>query len=67
MVSLLTVGPSFGKPSSTLTRPRKVTVMRVCVYCDRGVEGVVCPTCHEYKGLMAVEEWEDYTGEVWEG
>lgn len=39
--------------------------MRICVFCDNAVEGIVCPTCHEYKGLMPIEEWEDYTGQEW--
>ena len=38
----------------------------ICAYCDSMVDGMICPDCHEYKGLMSIEEWESYTGEVWE-
>ena len=38
----------------------------VCVYCDNRVYDVYCSNCMEYKGIMTVDEWEDYTGEVWE-
>jgi hypothetical protein len=40
--------------------------MVVCVYCEEVVAPPVCVTCNEYKGLMTVGEWEDYTGEKWE-
>jgi hypothetical protein len=40
--------------------------MTVCVYCEEVVAPPVCLRCHEYKGLMTVAEWEDYTGEKWE-
>lgn len=39
---------------------------RICVYCDNEVSGFACGDCGEYKGLMTIEEWESYTGEVWE-
>lgn len=39
---------------------------RICLYCDIEVNGFACPICHEYDGLMTVEEWESYTGEEWE-
>ena len=39
---------------------------KVCVFCDREVSGYSCPDCGEYKGLMTIEAWESYTGEVWE-
>ena len=41
--------------------------MVVCVYCEEVVTPPVCEGCNEYKGLMTVGEWEDYTGEKWEG
>lgn len=40
--------------------------LKVCVFCDTATVLPVCVGCEEYKGLMTVEEWEDYTGEVWE-
>jgi len=40
--------------------------MVVCVYCENVVTPPVCETCNDYKGLMTVGEWEDYTGEKWE-
>ena len=39
---------------------------RVCVFCDTPTTLPVCVGCEEYKGLMTIEEWEDYTGETWE-
>jgi hypothetical protein len=38
----------------------------VCVYCDTLTDTFYCATCQEYKGLMTIAEWEDYTGEKWE-
>lgn len=40
----------------------------VCVFCDREVSSgdKACYFCNEYKGIMTLAEWEDYTGEVWE-
>lgn len=39
---------------------------KVCVYCDCETARYACPSCGEYKGLMSIEDWESYTGEVWE-
>jgi hypothetical protein len=39
----------------------------VCVYCDRWATATGCHACNEYDGLMTVEAWERYTGEVWDG
>ena len=39
---------------------------KVCVFCDTRVSDFYCPECMEYKGIMTIAEWEDYTGEVWE-
>jgi len=39
---------------------------KVCVFCDTATVRYACPDCGEYKGLMSIEEWESYTGEVWE-
>jgi len=39
---------------------------KVCCYCDEGTVRMACPSCGEYKGLMSIEDWESYTGEVWE-
>jgi hypothetical protein len=39
---------------------------KVCVYCDTLTTLWYCKSCHEYKGLMTIEDWEQYTGEVWE-
>ena len=43
-------------------------LIMVCVYCDCevDVDSIVCGSCHEYDGLMTVEDWQDYTGEVWQ-
>lgn len=37
----------------------------VCVFCDVIVEDDYCHSCNEYKGLMTVSHWEEYTGETW--
>jgi hypothetical protein len=37
----------------------------ICVFCDNEVTSYACGSCGEYKGLMQVDEWERYTGEVW--
>ena len=52
----------------------KATEVKVCVFCDCTAEYQLingrliayCPECNEYKGLMTVEDWEDYTGQKWE-
>lgn len=38
----------------------------VCVFCDTEVFDVYCPMCLEYKGIMTIPAWEEYTGETWE-
>ena len=38
----------------------------VCVYCDSEVAEPYCGQCMEYKGLMTIPEWEQYTNEIWE-
>lgn len=38
----------------------------VCVYCDQEVSDLYCARCMEYKGIMTISEWEEYTGETWE-
>lgn len=40
--------------------------IKVCVYCDVDTTRMSCPECGEYKGLMSIEDWESYTGEVWQ-
>ena len=40
--------------------------IRICVFCDNATSLGFCPGCEEYKGLMTIAEWEDYTGEIWE-
>lgn len=40
--------------------------LMVCVFCDTATDLPFCGSCQEYKGLMTVEAWESYTGEVWE-
>lgn len=40
--------------------------VKVCVFCDNTTSLWYCPSCHEYKGLMTIEDWESYTGEVWD-
>ena len=39
---------------------------KVCVYCDTRVDDVYCSDCMEYKGIMTIAEWQNYTGEIWE-
>lgn len=56
---------------TTLSIPRTIADMvdddtMVCVYCDESTTLPYCAGCQEYKGLMTISEWEDYTGEVWE-
>lgn len=38
---------------------------RVCVFCDTLTDLPYCAGCQEYKGLMTIAEWEEYTGETW--
>jgi hypothetical protein len=40
--------------------------MKICVFCDTLTNLFYCSQCEEYKGLMTIPEWEQYTGEVWE-
>lgn len=40
--------------------------VQVCVYCDSATTLPYCAPCQEYKGLMTIEQWQAYTGEVWE-
>jgi hypothetical protein len=35
----------------------------LCVYCVNIVNDVVCPTCNEYDGLMAIRDAKSYLGE----
>jgi hypothetical protein len=39
----------------------------VCSFCDNSLsfDAKWCPTCHEYKGIMTVEQYEDYFGVTW--
>jgi ribosomal protein L40E len=39
---------------------------KVCVFCDTATNAMSCRDCGEYKGLMSIREWEEYTGEVWD-
>jgi len=39
---------------------------KVCIFCDTLTYNWFCGSCQEYKGLMTIESWESYTGEVWE-
>jgi len=33
----------------------------ICVYCDtEATNGSYCVPCHEYKGLMLKDEWEQF-------
>lgn len=52
-------------PVSTLEAFESADDRMVCVFCDTEVSLPYCPCCGEYKGIMTVSEWEDYTGEVW--
>ena len=38
----------------------------VCVFCDNETTNPYCSQCMDYKGLMTIPAWEDYTGEKWE-
>ena len=40
--------------------------VQVCVFCDNATTLPYCALCQEYKGLMTIDQWEAYTGEVWE-
>lgn len=40
--------------------------VQVCVFCDSATTLPYCAPCQEYKGLMTIDQWEAYTGEVWE-
>ena len=33
----------------------------VCVYCDSEVASPFCVKCMEYKGVMNMQQWEEYT------
>lgn len=53
-------------PVATLEAIESADDRMVCVFCDREVGDLpYCPACGEYKGLMTVTEWQEYTGEVW--
>ena len=57
---------------STISIPRSAfdlfdeNEFAICVFCDNATSLPYCPGCQEYKGLMSVSDWEDYTGEIWE-
>ena len=51
------------KTNSTLDKD----LVLVCVFCTQTLMNVMCFDCKEYKGVMTMKEWEEYTGEVWEG
>lgn len=54
---------------ATMTIPVRIIDIEcsmVCVFCDIETTRHYCPSCNEYKGLMTIKDWEDYTGEVWE-
>jgi hypothetical protein len=38
----------------------------ICCYCDQEVFDLVCFDCNEYKGVMAIADWEIYYNETWE-
>jgi hypothetical protein len=38
----------------------------VCIYCSEVLCNVMCFDCNEYKGVMTMKEWEEYTNETWE-
>jgi hypothetical protein len=38
----------------------------VCQFCDVAVNNIFCYSCNEYKGIMTLAQWEEYTGEEWE-
>ena len=53
---------------ATLQIPRsalEVDEPKVCIYCDTLTDTFYCGGCNEYKGLMTIAEWEEYTGETW--
>ncbi len=33
----------------------------MCVYCDSEVASPFCVKCMEYKGVMSIAQWEEYT------
>lgn len=70
----------YGSVLLTTTKGKTMTVLSlpislmesdermVCVFCDDEVneEMSYCPKCMDYKGIMTIAQWEDYTGEKWE-
>jgi hypothetical protein len=67
----LQVTTTKGKTMTTLSLPISLIESderMVCVFCDDEVneEMAYCPKCMDYKGIMTIAEWEDYTGEKWE-
>ena len=51
-------------------RKKEVRQMAICVFCDNEVTlpdygPTFCHNCGEYKGIMDVEDWEEYTGQTW--
>ena len=34
--------------------------IRVCVFCDIETYAYICPKCHEYEGLVTLEEASTY-------
>ena len=38
----------------------------VCMWCTQVLNNVMCFDCKEYKGVMTMKEWEEYTNETWE-
>lgn len=39
----------------------------VCVFCDMEINAdyPYCTNCNEYKGIMTISAWQEYTGEEW--
>ena len=67
----LLVTTTKGKKMTTISLPISLIESderMVCVFCDDEVneEMAYCTKCNEYKGIMTIAEWEDYTGEKWE-
>jgi hypothetical protein len=49
--------------STTTITPKDTTI---CIDCFIEVSEVICHLCREYKTIMTVGEWEQYTGETYD-
>lgn len=66
----LQVTKKEGNEMATMTIPVSLIdneEIMVCVFCDTLAGDLpYCASCMDYKGMMTIPDWENYTGEVWE-